>query len=451
MSRRRILAALLCAAAAGPASAYQVPARPGELPPSALMRPDAENQIPLKPTEFPPTGPGPGETKVNPLDFIIRNLRMTTPMGPLLFIPLIDTNKDTGLRFGMMPILALRDTRGDGIAAVVAPSVRYNRYLHTQYTWRTYFFPNDKELWVFRGSYSDIVHREVFLRYFNPEFLGTAFRLNAEFHLLRAGKFSFYGFGPESRAAGQANYSHYKIGEEFSAGLPLSEHVYLDLTHTNFHHKLGEGPITTLPQLGSLYPSQALPGWKRLIDHRVSLIYDSTDHPALPSKGYLLSASAKTGQTSLGSDYTYQTYAARAKGYFNAMDGKYVTAANIFLEQQHGDVLPFYAQTIVGESTGLRVMGDGRFTDRGRLVFNIEERFRVARSPILKFFSEVELSPFLDIGTVFHSPGEFRWDGLEPGPGLAARVLLRPQVVVTFDAAYWDGENNLIINVDYPF
>lgn len=407
--------------------------------------------VPKKPQEFPPTGPIPEETKRNPIDFIIRNLKTTTPVGPLLFIPLIDTNKDIGMRTGIMPILALRDKRGDGIAAVVAPSVRYNKFLKTEYTWRTYWFPNETELIVLRGSYSQVVNREIFLRYFTREFAGTQYRLNAEFHMLKDGKFSFYGFGPDSSDTDQANFSSYKLGEEVTGGIPFSNHWFMELSHSHFQYQLGDGPITNLQRLADRFPTDAIIGWKRLINHGAAITYDSTDHPSLPTKGGLLTLSAGTSQKALGSDYTYQTYGTQLKGYYNLKDGKYVTAAHLHFQQQQGDTLPFYAQTVVGESTGLRLEGDGRYVDRGRLVVSFEERIRVARSPLLKFFSEVEVSPFLDLGTVFPHPGKFRFDNLQPGPGIAARVLVRPQVVITLDLAWRGNKNNFLLKVDYPF
>lgn len=449
MSLRPAAALLALFLALPPAASARIPAPPGD--PEEWRGDERVKELPKRPETFPPEGPAPEETKHNPVDILIRNLRLATPFGPLLFIPLVDTNKDIGLRYGMMPIWAFRDRRGDGIAAVVAPSFRYNRYLKRDYTWRTYFFPGDKELVVTRFNYSTKVNREIFLRYFNREFLGTKYRLNAEFHLLRQGKFSFYGFGPSSADSDQANYSLYKIGEEFTIGIPLAENWFAEATHSNFHYELGDGPIVTLPTLRESFPAEAIVGWKRLINHKAAITYDSTDHPSLPTRGGLMSLSAMTSQNSLGSDYTYQTYATRLKYYHNVREGRVVAVGHMFFEQQQGDRLPFYAQTVVGESTGLRLEGDGRFRDRGRLLLNFETRIRVARAPLLKFFSDVELSPFLDVGTVFSSPGKVRLDRLEPGPGLAARILLRPQVVVTLDIAWRGDKRNFILKVDYPF
>ncbi len=408
-------------------------------------------EVPKRPKAFPPEGRVPKEIKRNPLDFLFRFLKMKTPVGPLLFIPLVDTNKDIGMRTGMMPILALRDKKGDGIAAVVAPSIRYNRFLKTEYTWRTYWFPNETELIVVRGAYSQVVNREIFLRYFTREFMGTKYRLNAEFHLNREGKFSFNGIGPDSLDQDRSNFSKYKIGEEISGAIPLAENFYLELNHSMFQYQLGEGPITTLKRLSTQFPSDAILGWKRFVDHGIALTYDSTDHQSLPTKGGLATLSAGSAQRVLGSDYTFQHYGTQLKGYYNIKKGKYVTAAHFQFQQQQGDTIPFYAQNVVGESSGLRLVGDGRYVDRGRMVLSIEERIRVARSPLLAFFSEVEITPCLDVGTVFPHPGKLRFDNLQPGPGIAARILLRPQVVITLDLTWLGDRNNFILKVDYPF
>lgn len=408
-------------------------------------------EVPKKPTTFPPEGRTPEKIKRNPLDFLFRYLKATTPVGPLLFIPLVDTNKDIGMRTGIMPILALRDKKGDGIAAVIAPSFRYNRFLKSEYTWRSFWFPNRTELVVFRAAYSEVVNREIFLRYFTREFAGTKYRLNAEFHLIRDGKFSFNGFGPDSRDEDRANFSNYKIGEEISGGIPLSNNFFLELNHSYFQYQLGEGPITTLKKLSEQFPNDAILGWKRFINHGIAITYDSTDHPSLPTKGGLMTLSMATSQRALGSDFTYQSYGTQFKGYYNIRDGKYVTAAHFQFQQQQGDTIPFYVQNVVGESTGLRLEGDGRFVDRGRMILSIEERIRVARSPLLAFFSEIEISPFVDIGTVFPHPGKLRFDNLQVGPGIAARVLIRPQVVITLDLAWRGNKRNFLLKVDYPF
>jgi hypothetical protein len=95
--------------------------------------------------------------------------------------------------------------------------------------------------------------------------------------------------------------------------------------------------------------------------------------------------------------------------------------------------------------------GDGRFVDRGKFVFNIEERITLSRSPFMKFISESEIAPFLDVGTVFPGLSDLRAGDLKYSPGVAARIVIRPQVVGTLDFAFGSEGTNAIIKVGYPF
>ena len=52
---------------------------------------------------------------------------------------------------------------------------------------------------------------------------------------------------------------------------------------------------------------------------------------------------------------------------------------------------------------------------------NIEERITLSRSPFMKFISEVEVSPFLDLGTVFPELSKLSSRNLKWGPGIAQR------------------------------
>ncbi len=387
----------------------------------------------------------------NFLGTVFSYLSVPLERGPLFFLPLLDRSRDLGFVYGLMPIWAMRDRSGDSIASVWAPSVDFNPYLKTTLTWRQYFFPDEHRLWVFRGSYSQEVQRELFLHYYDPEFLDTRYRLNAEFHLFRNPKPSFYGFGPNSAQSAEAGYSHFKVGEEFTFDVPILGYLYFDVTHRYFQMRVDETPITTKTQLADAFPSEAAIGWKKYMTHGAALVFDSTDHAALPRRGTYAKASIDDSSRDLVSDQSYRLYALQLKQYLNVMDGKYITALHVHMQQLEGDAVPFYIMPTVGESTGLRVVGEGRYVDRGKFVMSVEERCRVSRSPFLRFFSEIELTPFVDMGTVFADPKFFSTGLLHLGYGVSFRLVLRPQVVGTMDLAFGREGPNSLIKVGYPF
>lgn len=387
-------------------------------------------------------------------DKVLSSLVIPLERGPMLLLPVLDSSKDLGPNYGIMPIWALRDKSNQVIRSVMAPSVNRNRYLDNTYTYRHYIFPNDKKLIVVRGSYSERVQREAFFHYFNPEFMGTRFRINAEARHWVNGKASFYGYGPRSSKSSQASYALNMTGEEFTVDFPLPRDFYLDFTHSYYSYKVGRGPVTTIPQTSEAFPVEfAIASQEhKFINHRLALIFDDTDHPILPRIGTYASLSAQASMRALGSDFDYRVYSAELKHYYNYKEeGKYITAVHYLIQKQTGEDLPFYARSVMGESAGLRVAGDGRYVDKGKLLVSVEERIRLSRSPLLKFFSEIELAPFLDFGTVFSAPSAIRMDYLQFGPGMALRVVVRPQVVATADMAFGREGTNFIIRVGYPF
>ena len=162
--------------------------------------------------------------------------------------------------------------------------------------------------------------------------------------------------------------------------------------------------------------------------------------------------SATYSNKKLGSDYEYRTYSMQLKSYYNYKEeSRLITALHCLLQFQRGNDVPFYAMVKLGESTGLRSVGDGRYTSRGKLMMTVEERIRLSRSPLFSFINEFEFAPFLDFGEVFERPSDFRLADLVFAPGVSARLVIRPQFVATVDIAFGKEGSNTLVKVGYPF
>jgi hypothetical protein len=374
--------------------------------------------------------------------------------GPLILLPVVDSSKDLGPNYGIMPIMAIRDEKRQAISSVIAPSINYNQYLHTTLTYRQYFFPDDLQLWVARLSYSQEVQREVFLRYNNPQFMDTPWRVNVEFRHWINGKASYYGNGNSSTDGDRATYALNMTGEEFTVSAPMGSHLYADFTHSYYQEKTADGPVPTAPQLRNAYPDvfDQTSDSRNFMTHKLAFFYDDTDHPVIPRVGTYAGVSALLSDKAMVSDYNYSMYSAELKHYFNYLgQGKYITAVHAQIQQMEGDSIPFYMMPTLGESTGLRAVGDGRFVDRGKLVFNVEQRITPWKLAVMNFFTEFEITPFVDMGQVFNSTDQIQPDRMHVGYGSALRLVIRPQVVATADFAFGNEGPNIIIHVGYPF
>jgi hypothetical protein len=384
---------------------------------------------------------------------ILSAITINTPNGPIIPFPVVDSSKDLGPSFGIMPVIAIRDKKTNDIKSVIIPSVTYNDNLRTTLTYRHYIFPDDKRYFILRASRSERVERELMSYYYTPSVFSSGFRLSMEAKHWITGKPSFYGIGIDTKSSAKANYAIKMTGEELILDIPLINSFFINLDHSYYAKEIVPGPVDE-GQVADKFPG-AYPEAAALHDfltNRFSLVYDDTDHPSLPKIGTYASASVLYSNKKLGSDYEYRTYSFQLKNYFNYKEeGRFVTAVHYLLQFQEGDALPFYAMPQLGESTGLRMAGDGRFTDRGKFVFNIEERITLSKTPFYKFISETEIAPFLDVGTVFPKVSAFRARNLKYGPGISARLVIRPQLVATVDFAYGSEGTNAIIRIGYPF
>ncbi|MCM2266383.1 MAG: outer membrane protein assembly factor [Elusimicrobiales bacterium] len=384
---------------------------------------------------------------------VLNAITIDTANGPIIPFPVVDSSKDLGPSFGVMPVIAIREKGTGNIKSVLVPSLNYNQNLRTTATYRHYIFPDEKRFFILRASHSERVERELMAYYYTPQLLGTGLRFSLEGKHWITGKPSFYGFGINSQRGDKANYSLEMTGGEVILDVPLKKELFVNVTSAYFEKRIGAGPVSS-GQLRDLFPAIYSEAAERraFLTNRFALVYDNTDHPSLPKIGTYASASVLYSNRRLGSDYEYRTYSLQAKHYFNyKQEGRYVTAAHYLLQFQRGQVPPFYALPQLGESTGLRMAGDGRFTGRGKFVFTIEERITLSRTPFYKFVSETEIAPFLDVGTVFDRVSDFRARDLKYGPGISARLVIRPQLVATVDFAYGSEGTNAIIKIGYPF
>jgi hypothetical protein len=455
MSRRLTLLTLALALLLPAASLAQAPKKKRRLPKPG---PKAKQEL-VKPAEpktkeeILKTVEQPLPPKEGLLGKVLHAITIETSRGPIIPFPVADSSKDLGPSAGVMPVIALKKKRTGEIKSVLVPSVTYNKNLRTTLTYRHYIFPDDKRYFILRASKSERVERELMAYYYTPGFLSSDVRLSLEAKHWVTGKPSFYGYGINSEHGDKANYALQTTGEEVIADIPLVKNVYFNFNHSYSDKRIGIGPVDS-GQVASRFPADyaVASEMKTYHTNRFSVVYDDTDHPFLPKIGTYASASVLYSNKKLGSDYEYRTYALQVKNYYNYKEeGRYVTAVHYLLQFQKGDRLPFYALPQLGESTGLRMTGDGRFTDRGKFVFTIEERITLSKTPFYKFISETEIAPFLDVGTVFPKVSAFRARDLKYGPGVSARLVIRPQLVATVDFAYGSEGTNAIIKIGYPF
>lgn len=416
------------------------------------IEPETKEAVRLTVERSTMTAEGKGDTGI--LARVIGAITINTPLGVLVPFPIADSNKDLGVTAGIMPLLALNKNETGEIKSVILPSASWNRYLGGTYTYRHFLFPDEQRFFIFRASKSDYVEEELMSYYYTPDLFGTGIRFSWEPKHWITGKPSFYGFGNmESKKDGRANYALNISGEEMIVDFPIYRPFFINLTHSFFVDRIEPGPVSDR-DFREIYPEIYKNASKNHNFHlnRIALVYDDTDHIYLPTIGTYAALSATYSNKKLGSDYEYRTYSMQLKSYYNYKEeSRLITALHCLLQFQRGNDVPFYAMVKLGESTGLRSVGDGRYTSRGKLMMTVEERIRLSRSPLFNFINEFEFAPFLDFGEVFERPSDFRLADLVFAPGVSARLVIRPQFVATVDVAFGREGSNTLVKVGYPF
>ena len=385
----------------------------------------------------------------------LRMLKLiATDMGRavILYLPAVDTDPNRGITAGAMPIFLIKDPVTSGIQQIHAPSLTYNHIFGVTPTWRYYYYPDAYSQIFTRAAYSQFTNRDLTLEYKNSRFSQKHLSVDTRFQYFREGSNRFFGLGPDSKEKDQTNYTLSTLRYRLTLGLPIQGPLRLDLTYRLNSDKIQDGPIKTLPDMENLFSPLTPSTRKVLMRYKMGLTYDSRDNPTAPQKGILANVFAETSSQSLGSDANFQDFGAEFRMlYPHPSKPGWTSVGRILLEQQEGKNIPFYAQPAIGGKETLRGYGDGRFMDKGRLVFGFEERINVAQARIMDVLSQFELDPFFELGTVFPSPNRMEAKHIRPVGGLAVRAVVRPQVVGSFDAGFGQEGPALFVDINYSF
>src|SRR6185312_6541501 len=92
--------------------------------------------------------------------------------GMFVRLPIIDTDPNRGITYGVMPILVLQGENDDRIKQIHAPSLTYNKDFKLSPTYRYYYYPEDDAAFVGRLSRAKY-ENEVMAEYTDHSLFGT--------------------------------------------------------------------------------------------------------------------------------------------------------------------------------------------------------------------------------------------------------------------------------------
>lgn len=370
--------------------------------------------------------------------------------GMIVTLPIIDTDPNRGITMGFLPIAVIKQSSGTRIEQIHAPSITYNAIFLWTPTYRYYYYPKPTATFLARAEVSKYDH-EAMGEYNDRDLLDTNldFMGRIQYNIDPAAR--FYGFGPDSSKSAQANYRGDYFLYTATIGRPLVEEkpYRIHLTDRLLGERIANGPVPGLPSFDSLYGLLMPVHYQQTNEVRVTLDYDTRNHPTATRTGALVQAFYSVSDRDFASEYNYSRYGWDTRFYHPwESDDRWVTAGQFSYEQMLGSA-PFWLEPSLGGKYTLRAYGEGRFVDRGMMFANLEERYTFYKKKLAGVTTEFEVAPFVGMGEVFDNPEIATARYARPVVGGAIRAVARPQVVGSVD--FGEGQEGLAVFMDINY
>ncbi|MBI3550964.1 MAG: BamA/TamA family outer membrane protein [Elusimicrobia bacterium] len=386
--------------------------------------------------------------------WIVRWMVHPRHRGMFINLPIIDTDPNRGITVGVLPILVVPAQNSDRIEHIHAPSFTYNKNFKFIPTYRYYYYPDETSSLVVRGSASVLAEKEALLMYQNKYLFATDidFYFRGQWNV--DGSNRFFGFGPNSLKDNESDYTEDNIGYDLAVGLPLvseESHWRARLLNHFMGEKFYAGKINSVANITDRFPGLVARHRQTVNETRAALEYDTRDNSVTTSKGAYLNAFAGWSVDGFSSAFDYTRYGLDARYFYKWPGRPHMTTAGQVKYDQVLGVAPFWLQSHVGGKYSLRAYGDGRFTDRGALFGQLEQRFIFHQEKLSGVTTDFELAPFVGLGEVFDNPKVATARYARPVFGAAVRAVARPQVVGSVDFGVGQEGLAVFMDINYSF
>lgn len=364
-------------------------------------------------------------------------------------VPVFESRPDEGQTYGLMPVMLLSD-HDKAIKAIFAVIGQYNSITKVSGAALAYFYPKPEQEIQFFASFAQRYDREITVRFFDPHFLGKYY-LEADFTYLKTPFGRFFGLGPRRTESNQSNFTSRNFKVDVATGYYLLDHLHLDMV-TRFHttdllNRAIEDLDDTLTRYGAL---------ANVVDstnfiNEIALVFDNRPEREYSTSGSQVRLAYFLSHKKLGSDKTFQGWSLEAIHLFPLIKGRMNTALRFNFQEVFGKRVPFYELSSLGGANEFRAFTPARFVDQGKIVFQIEERIKVAGWELFGIPFEIHTDPFFELGRVFDAVDNLGFGNWQPVGGLGFRLFVPPNIVGRLDVAVGSDGLEIYTELGYPF
>jgi hypothetical protein len=430
----------------GGAPAAPQPATPAAPQPATPAAPAADGPQPAAPSS--PKAQGQTGTFLDHLPFIP--------------VPEIDIDPNSGTTLGLIPTWLETDDNGE-IKQIIAPDIINNPYFGWGARGRIFAYPSEDTQWSIVGGAKQRVESEFDALLETGRLRNGPWSVTLETTYDRSGTPRFYGFGNNSTIFNQSVYTNQQMYARFIAGYNITHKWQVAYMFEPRKVKILGARLQGIPSLTQKLQDLGFEGLLGLgVTHemlsRVIVTYDTRDDVTVPTHGqYVRSYGGVAGRSGVPDDSLFSEAGVDASSYWTA--GEATWASHLGLRYMPTtNHTPFWALSSLGGDTNelgdsepLRGYGTGRFYDRESLDMNLEYRREMLATDFSGTHIDVQITPFVDAGRVFHNPSDFPLDHLHPVAGLGFRAIARPSVVGYVDFGVGSEGLAIFTGINYPF
>lgn len=376
--------------------------------------------------------------------------------APVLLIPDIETDPDSGNTFGIMPTWLTSNERGD-ITRIASLDLYRNSYFGAGIGGSIFDYLSLDSQWYVGGDVEQRVERQLDTRYESGRRRLDTWSFTARVNYDRIGTPRFFGIGNNTSIEDETNYTSETELIEATPGWNINPRWQLAYTIRFENVDVFPGSLPHVVSIEKRFAAAYATGDNNEVYDRLMLIYDTRNDLTAPTRGVQLAG--YTGYASLqGYDAQYQSAGFDGRGYLPVTPSLVVALHSALRYELNARRQPFWAYSTLGGETStidgpgaLRGYGNGRFTDANSFVFNLELRQVVARLDMASTRIDVEVTPFMDAGRVFLRPSTDPLTHLHYVGGLGFRGVARPFVVGYVDIGVGNEGVAVFTGINYPF
>ena len=404
---------------------------------------------PTMPTR-PPMPPQPSRTE-RFLGAVAKIITKTWGANIFVWLPAVSTDPNAGPTGGVLPVLVLADSKTRHIRQLVAPSYTYNGLFGQTGTMRYYWYPTDASQFVTIGSFSQNTNRTIKVRYENTSLADGILYLRTEAYHDVDGSKRFFGLGPQTHEGDESGYTGNDTVAHAALGINFFRYWRATMGERFRRLVVNDTVVPNISELTARFPNLTGLSAENTVSTEFHLLWDSRDLPITPSRGSSGELFIEKTSVAMGSDSDYFRYGLEGKRFFLWENPNHVTVLRGLFEKVNGSNIPFYELPSLGGRDTLRGYGDGRLTDSGRVVVNVEHRMTVASLSIMGIQTNFEVAPFFDLGTVFPTATEVQRKNFRPVYGSAFRAAVKPNVVGDVEVGIGKEGPAVFVSIDYPY